>query len=86
MFGIVIKDLPRGSYISSSYTSSRLSGLTKKKLATMLATHGLILRDDFPAFCAKIREAAIPFIISTAGLADVVEGALEGWNLLDGII
>ena len=56
------------------------SGLTEDKLNLMLKSHGLILRDEFPAFCDAIKESGIPLIISTAGLADVVEGALRGWN------
>lgn len=48
----------------------------------MMETHGLVLRDRFEAFCTCMSKARIPLVISTAGLADVVEGALRGWNLL----
>ena len=51
----------------------------------MLKSHGLVLRDHFPSFSTAISEAQVPFIVSTAGLADVVEGALKGWNLYTGM-
>lgn len=57
------------------------AGLTERKLALMMETHGLVPRDHFSKFCATISNAQVPFIVSTAGLADVVEGALRGWNL-----
>merc|ERR1712142_694115 len=69
-------------WISSEMRVMREAGLTKDKLALMMETHGLVPRDRFEAFCSSTSKARIPLVVSTAGLADVVEGALRGWNVL----
>jgi len=71
-------------WMSSEMRTMKEAGLTEEKLAVMLKSHGLVLRDHFPSFSTAISEAQVPFIVSTAGLADVVEGALKGWNLYTG--
>ena len=53
-------------------------------LEEILESHGLILRDGFESFCGFLSDMQIPLIVSTAGLADVVEGALKRWDLYSG--
>jgi len=71
-------------WMSSEMRVMKEAGLTQDKLASMLKSHKLVLRERFPPFLTATSEAQVPFIISTAGLADVVEGALRGWNLFTG--
>ena len=65
-------------------TYSLSSGLTESMLEEILESHGLILRDGFESFCGFLSDMQIPLIVSTAGLADVVEGALKRWDLYSG--
>lgn len=56
--------------------------LTKNKLEMMLESNGLIQREGFAQLCKTIEGHGMPLIISTAGLADVVRGAMLRWHLL----
>lgn len=69
-------------WMSEEMKAMKECGLTESMLETMLDSHGLIMRDGFDGLCSSISRANVPFIISTAGLADVVEGALKRWSLL----
>jgi len=57
-------------------------GLTEVKLCQMISDHTLVYRDEFPTFCSILQKSEIPMVVSTAGLADVVKGALKGWGFL----
>jgi len=58
------------------------SGLTKSMLRSIINCHNLTFRDNMFPLCASLAQEQVPFIVSTAGLADIVEGVLNKENLL----